>query len=152
MESTAVTAATARAASSVLSSPTTLEAAPPPAEPPSLEIERGPNWLFVRVKQCRPGHAESESLAQRVASALDQHFVNRVVLELDEAALPCDRLIEELRALDHWIQEHQGVLRICGLPPRDARRFHGAHLPHEFPLYREREEAVWGGPHHCQPR
>ena len=118
----------------------------------NLDIERGPNWLFVRVKKCHPDDPEATSLAERVSSALEQHFIYRVVLELDEAALPCDHLIGELRVLDQWIQDHHGVLRLCGLPPQYIRRFHRAHLTTEFPLYHDREEAVWGGPHHCQPR
>jgi hypothetical protein len=118
----------------------------------NLDVERGPNWLFVRVRKCRLGDPEAISLAQRVSSALDQHFIYRVVLELEEAALPCDRLIEELRVLDQWIQDHHGVLRLCGLPSQYTRRFHRAHLTNQFPLYHDREEAVWGGPHHCPPR
>ncbi len=120
--------------------------------PRSLDIERGPNWLFVRVQKCRPGDPEVLSLAQRVSSALDQHFIYRVVLELEEAVLPCDRLIEELRVLDQWIQDHHGVLRLCGLPSQYTTRFQRSHITTRFPLYHDREEAVWGGPRPGQPR
>ncbi|MHB0959156.1 MAG: hypothetical protein ACYC6N_01745 [Pirellulaceae bacterium] len=113
-----------------------------------LEIERGPNWLFVRVHRCRPGDIEVLSLAERVTAALDQHFTYRVVLELEESVLPCEQLIEELRLLDQWIQEHHGVLRLCGLPPRYAR----SQVTQRFPLYHNRLEAVWGGPSPCHPR
>jgi hypothetical protein len=134
------------------SRPTASEANEPSSTPRILDVERGPNWLFVRVRKCRPGDPEVLSLAQCVASALDQHFIYRVVLELEEAALPCDRLIEELRVLDQWIQDHHGVLRLCGLPSQYTRRFHRSHITTRFPLYHDREEAVWGGPHPCQPR
>jgi hypothetical protein len=127
------------------------EITPSAPSAPKLDIERGPNWLFVRVRQCRPGDPDAESLAERVSSALDQHFIYRVVLELEDATLPCDRLIEELQTLDQWIQDRHGVLRLCGLPIQYTRRFHRAHLTNRFPLYRDREEAVWGGPHHCLP-
>jgi hypothetical protein len=154
MESTPVIAAVdaERIRSKLASAPPATETYPSSTNLRNLDIERGPNWLFVRVKKCRPGDPEAISLAQRVSSALDQHFIYRVVLELDEAALPCDRLIEELRVLDQWIQDRHGVLRLCGLPSQYTRRFHQAHLSREFPLYHDREEAVWGGPHHCQPR
>ena len=92
------------------------------------------------------------ALAQRVSDAMDQHFIYRVVLELEEAALPCDRLIEELRVLDQWIQDHHGVLRLCGSPPQYSRRYDRNHLHALFPFYHDREQAVWGGPHRCQPR
>jgi hypothetical protein len=125
----------------------------PPAPPaPRLEVERGPNWLFVRVRQCRPGDPEAESLAQRVTSVLDQHFTYRVVLELQDATLPCEKLIEQLQTLDQWIQDHHGVLRLCGLPNAYRRPLHRARLTGRFPLYRDRQEAVWGGPHRCHPR
>jgi hypothetical protein len=117
-----------------------------------LDIERGPNWLFVRVKPCWQGAPSAASLAEQVVAALDQHFINRVVLEFDEARLPCDRLIEELRVLDRSIQSRHGVLRLCGLPADYTRRFDRAHLGNQFPLYHDREDAVWAGHHPCQPR
>jgi hypothetical protein len=117
-----------------------------------LDIERGPNWLFVRVHRCRPGDVEVLSLAERVTSALDQHFIYRVVLELEESVLPCEQLIEELRLLDEWIQEHHGVLRLCGLPSRYTRSLQRSQVTHRFPLYHDREEAVWGGPPPGPPR
>jgi hypothetical protein len=115
------------------------------ASPEELEIERGPNWLFVRVHTC---HADSDtcaSLASRVSAALDQHFVNRVVLELGDAAISCEQLIEELTVLDNWVQHRHGVLRVCGLSGRTSYRLHRSPLAQHFPVYHDREEAVWGG-------
>ncbi|MHB8969694.1 MAG: hypothetical protein ACYC3X_06240 [Pirellulaceae bacterium] len=119
---------------------------------PDLEIERGPNWLFVRVRRCRPGDMDVLSLAERVTAALDQHFINRVVLEFEESVLPCEQLIEELRLLEEWIDDHHGVLRLCGLPARYTKSFLHSQVTQRFPVYQDREEAVWGGPRFCPPR
>lgn len=114
-----------------------------PAE--ELEIERGPNWLFVRVHACHTCSDTCASLASRVSAALDQHLVNRVVLELGDAAISCDQLIEELMVLDNWIQHRHGVLRVCGLSGRASYRLHRSPLAQHFPVYHNRQEAVWGG-------
>jgi hypothetical protein len=124
----------------------------PAGSPAHLDVERGPNWLFVRVKECLPGDSEALPLAERVASVLDQHFIYRVVLELEEAALPCDQLIAQLRALEQWVHDHDGVLRVCGLPSRYARPLRRSRLTDRLPLYHDREEAVWGGPRPWPPR
>lgn len=116
---------------------------PVPAE--ELEIERGPNWLFVRVHTCHACSDTYSSLASRVSTALDQHLVNRVVLELGDAAISCEQLIEELRVLDNWVQHRHGVLRVCGLSGRASYRLHRSPLAQRFPVYHDREEAVWGG-------
>jgi hypothetical protein len=110
-----------------------------------LEIERGPNWLFVRVHTCHAGSDTCSSLASRVSAALDQHLVNRVVLELGDAAISSEQLIEELMVLDNWIQHRHGVLRVCGLSGRASYRLHRSPLAQHFPVYHTREDAVWGG-------
>lgn len=110
-----------------------------------LEIERGPNWLFVRVHTCHACSDTCSSLASRVSAALDQHLVNRVVLELGDAAISSEQLIEELMVLDNWIQHRHGVLRVCGLSGRASYRLHRSPLAQHFPVYHNREDAVWGG-------
>lgn len=117
-----------------------------------LEIERGPNWLFVRVHSYHAGSDTPMSLASRVSAALEQHLVNRVVLELGDAAISCEQLIEELMVLDNWVQHRHGVLRVCGLPGRTSYRLHRSTLAQHFPIYHDREEAVWGGARVDQPR
>jgi hypothetical protein len=43
------------------------------------------------------------------------------------------------------MQQHCGVLRLCGLPAHYVRRLRHTHFTDRFPLYHDREEAVWGG-------
>jgi len=116
-----------------------------PAQPEELEIERGPNWLFVRVHTCHSCSPTCPSLASRISEALDQQLVNRVVLELGDAAISCEQLIEELTVLHNWVQHRHGVLRVCGLSGRTSYRLHRSPLAQHFPVYHDREEAVWGG-------
>jgi hypothetical protein len=123
----------------------TLQPLNEPGTGEELEIQRGPNWLFVRVHTCHTCSDNCASLASRVSAALDQHLVNRVVLELGDAAISCEQLIEELRVLDNWVQHRHGVLRVCGLSSRASYRLHRSPLAQRFPVYHDREEAVWGG-------
>lgn len=110
-----------------------------------LQIERGPNWLFIRVQHCPDQLGPVGALAQRVVEALDQHMVNRLVLELPGVGCSCARLATEIGLVEAWMQRHHGVLRICGVPPRYVRQLQQAHFTDRFPLYHDREEAVWGG-------
>ncbi|MCU0962109.1 MAG: hypothetical protein MUF48_18600 [Pirellulaceae bacterium] len=116
-----------------------------------LHVERGPNWLFIRLIRCPDQPGQLGTLARCIADVLDQHLVNRVVLELNEAACPCERLVVELQQLDAWMQTHHGVLRVCGVPAHYVRRLRRTHFTDRFPLYQDREEAVWGGTRFDRP-
>lgn len=116
-----------------------------------LRVERGPNWLFIRLVRCPDQPGPVGTLARHIVDVLDQHMVNRVVLELNDAVFPCERLVMELRQLEAWMQARHGVLRICGVPADYVRRLRHAHLTDRFPLYQDREEAVWGGTRYDRP-
>lgn len=87
-----------------------------------LEVDRGPNWLFVRVT---PGSAKSTlgGLANDLRSVVSTHFTYRVVLEMEEFDRLSDEVVEQLDDLRHWLEEHHGALRVCGLRPECAKRF-----------------------------
>lgn len=109
-----------------------------------LHIERGPNWLFIRLPHCPDPLGPVGVLAQSIVDALDQHMVNRLVLELGGVECSCERLTAELQRVDAWLQRRDGVLRICGVPTRYIRQLQRTHFTDRFPLYQDREEAVWG--------
>ena len=50
-----------------------------------LDVDRGPDWIFVRVHP-RDGFDDAPGLAESVWTVLEQHFIYRVVLEIDEIA------------------------------------------------------------------
>ena len=111
-----------------------------------LEVQRGPDLLFVRVKNLDPAGSESTSLADRIWSVLEQHFVYRLVLELDEVPLLDSSLIDQLIDLSWRIERHGGVLRLCGLSSSNCCILHACRLDERLPPYRNSQEAVMGRP------
>lgn len=115
-----------------------------------FDVQRGPDWLIVRIKSFDPAEPDSPSLMERIWSLLEQHFTYRVVLELDEVPLLNSALVEQLFLLYRRIQEHDGLLRLCGLSPYNRRVLHACRLDERLPPYHDRQEAVMGRPR--QPR
>lgn len=115
-----------------------------------FDVQRGPDWLIVRIKNFDPAEPDSPSLMEGIWSLLEQHFTYRVVLELDQVPLMNSALVEQLFLLYRRIQEHDGVLRLCGLSPYSRRVLHACRLDDRLPPYHDRQEAVMGRPR--QPR
>ena len=107
-----------------------------------LEVERGPDWLLVRVGGSDVDTLDMPPLAQPLWAILEQHFVYRLVLQLDDVPPLTSELLGQLLVLEKRILEHDGVLRLCGLSPRNqlVLRSHG--LDTRFPCSRNFEEAV----------
>jgi anti-anti-sigma factor len=112
-----------------------------------FDVERGPDWLLVRVRNLDQAESETPPLAERLWALLNQHFTYRLVLELDQVRLMNSYLIEQLTQLCRWIEEHDGVLRLCGLSPRNCQVLHTCHLDDQLLPYQDRHEAVTGCPH-----
>jgi hypothetical protein len=108
-----------------------------------LEVEHGPNWLFVRVTDEPNRASASVSLAEQITSLLEEHFTTRIVLEFDQIDMPYNQLISELESLEEWVGGHQGVLRLCGLSPACVRAIAGRGLGDRLPMCHNREEAVF---------
>ena len=49
----------------------------------TLDVERGPDWLLVRIRNLDRAEPETP-LAEQLWALLEQHFTYRLVLELDE--------------------------------------------------------------------
>ncbi len=122
-----------------------------------LQIERGPDWLFVRPH--RPsGNSfvapvpETSDLAEQVWAVLEQNFTHRLVLELDDIGHLNSHLIGQLVWLYKRIHTHDGTLRICGLSSRNEEVLRVSRLDGRFPLFETREDAVMGFARPAQPR
>ncbi|MHB8901924.1 MAG: STAS domain-containing protein, partial [Thermoguttaceae bacterium] len=94
---------------------------------------------------------EDPPLADLVWEQLQQHFVYRLALELDDVPVMHSYLLGQLLVLQKRILEHDGVMRVCGLSPlnRNVLEMHG--LDHQLPNYCDRNEAVMG-PRCIKPR
>jgi len=112
-----------------------------------LDVERGPNWLLVKVGKPQGSLWEMHPLADTLRSLMEKHFTYRLVLELDNIDLSSSELIGELVALDNWIRGRQGVMRLCGISPRNREILRRRWPNGLFSAYQDRLEAVRGC--HC---
>jgi len=113
-----------------------------------FDVERGPDWLMVRVRNIDLTEPASPSLAEQLWSLLQQHFTYRMVLELDEVLLLNSPLIGQLIQLYRRIKEHDGILRLCGLSASNRQVLHACRLDDRFLPYQDRQEALMG----CHPK
>jgi len=117
----------------------------------SLDVDRGPGWLFIRLQPHENCDEVDIDLASQVWAAVDMHLTYRLVLEMDGVKRLPSALIGQLVLLQKQIHEHGGVLRLCGLSRACRETLHLCRLSDGLPNYEDRVEAVLG---HCpnQPR
>ncbi len=117
-----------------------------------LHVERGPDWLLVRVACSDPVELDAVSLAEEIWSLLEQHFTYRLVLELDQVSVLTSHMIEQLMQLHHRLEHRGGVMRVCGLSPYNCEVLHACRVDEELLPYQDRQEAVTGQTHARLPR
>jgi hypothetical protein len=109
-----------------------------------LSVDRGPNWLFIKL---RPKRNFAEDVAQ-VADALwsigSRHFIYRLVLELDELRQLPAGLVDQLVILQERLIQCGGSLRICGLSADCAQSLCDSQLDAALLNYATRQAAVLG--------
>jgi anti-anti-sigma factor len=117
-----------------------------------FDVERGPDWLLVRVRKLDQGASACPPLAEQIWRLMEQHFTHRLVLELDQVPVLSGEMIGELIQLYRQIAEHDGVMRLCGLSPDNCEVLHECRLDERLPPYEDRQEAVLGPVLPRQPR
>lgn len=117
-----------------------------------LDVERGPDWLFVRPRRLETSAASAIPLAEQIWSLLEQNFSHRLVLELDDIQQLNSHLIGQLMWLQRRIHSHDGLLRICGLSKANAELLDRCGLASHLAHSRNREEAIMGHARPTQPR
>jgi len=109
-----------------------------------LSVDRGPNWLFVKMRPKRHFAEEVAHIADELWSIATRHFIYRLVLELEELhQLPAD-LIDQLVILQERLIQCGGSLRICGLSDDCAQKLCDNELDAALPNYATRQAAVLG--------
>jgi anti-anti-sigma factor len=118
-----------------------------------MGVERGPGWVFVSVHPPQdypaieePVLPEAPSLAEDVWDILQQHMVDRVVLQMDGVDFVSSRLIGQLVLLHKRIHNAGGIIRLCGLTPHCEQALKSAGLAGRFPHYDRLDDAVRGMP------
>ncbi len=109
-----------------------------------LEVDRGPDWVFVRLRPRDDGEIDDFMLAEKIWEILEQSFTYRLVLELDNVEILRSYLIAQLVLLSKRINSHGGMLRLCGLTSANQEVVHVCRLDGCLPNYDNRGEAVMG--------
>ena len=106
-----------------------------------LEVDRGPDWLFVRL------HSDSfdvDTIADRLWKILNKHFIYRLVLEMEDIDFLPSRMMGQLVMLQKRVMQHDGALRLCGMSPECEEALHICRLDKVLPNFHCREDAVHG--------
>jgi len=116
------------------------------------DVERGPDWLFIRLSPPPEGVPDGTDLADTLWSLVERHFTYRLLLECDELARLDSTLVAQLLVLDRRLHEHDGLLRLCGLTELNQRVLERCRLNGRFPSFRDRSHAVLGNSRPLRPR
>jgi hypothetical protein len=110
----------------------------------SMELEHGPEWLFVKLFGPEDDDAESAGLAECLLLLLQEELTQRLVLELDAVDVVDEEFLGELLQLYDRLESAGGLLRLCGIASHQQpllRDFDGIC---RLPYFRDRHEAVMG--------
>jgi anti-anti-sigma regulatory factor len=110
-----------------------------------LNVDRGPNWLFVKLRSKDNAKGSVPQIADKLWSISSRHFIYRLVLELDSLEEMPSGMMGQLVLLQSRLSQCGGALRICGLSPECEESMHSCHLDSALPNHASREAAVMGG-------
>lgn len=107
----------------------------------NLSVERGPDWLFVRIEG---DERHGRPLSETVWSMLRENLTNRIVLEMESVASVDEHLLSEISSLGRRIQADGGLIRICGLSDENLSRLQSSPAAAHVPHFKCRTDAVRG--------
>lgn len=108
------------------------------------DVERGPDWLFVRLKKTARDTLANGMLADSLTALMEQNFAHRLVVELDDLASLPSNTVGQLATLYKRISADGGLMRVCGATGSVRETLKSAQLDTCFPEYATRKEAVMG--------
>jgi anti-anti-sigma factor len=110
-----------------------------------LNVDRGPNWLFVKLRSKENPKGDVPQIADKLWSISTRHFIYRLVLELEDLEEMPSGMMGQLVLLQERLAQCGGALRICGLSPECEEVLHSCQLDSALPNHASREAAVMGG-------
>jgi len=117
---------------------------PPPGGHWDMALERGPDWLFVRLDTPPRGAADDDTLTDRICAAVREHHTRRVVLELERVERLDEPLIGTIADVGRLVRERGGLIRICGLSGPNLARLRSSPAAGDVPHFESRAAAVVG--------
>lgn len=118
----------------------------------TMEVNRGPDWLFVKLGRPPEDSQDVPPLADAVWTLLEQNLTRRLVLECEDLTLLNSVLIGQLLLLQKRILAQDGMMRVCGLTRQNQEVLSTARLGGKFPHFRTRNEAVMTSRRQMLPR
>jgi anti-anti-sigma regulatory factor len=109
-----------------------------------LNVDRGPNWLFVKLRAGQDAPPDVPQIADKLWSISSRHFIYRLVLELEDLEALPSGMMSQLVMLQERLSQCGGALRICGLSPECEESLQSCHLDSALPNHASREAAVMG--------
>jgi anti-anti-sigma regulatory factor len=110
----------------------------------SMTVDRGPDWLFVRLHSEQEGGDDVRGLADSLWRMLETQLARRMVLEMDDVPPLRSSLVGELVHLHKRITRSGGLLRLAGLSDSNQEVLRDCCLDSCFPQYESRTDAVKG--------
>ena len=118
----------------------------------TTELNRGPNWLFVRLYGPDGEQADATGIAESLSMLMKQELVQRLVLELDQLEQMPAEFVRELVELHEQLDQRGGIVRLCGVSDVHQDILRDNQIDHWFPQFGDREQAVKGSFRPSQPR
>lgn len=106
-------------------------------------VRRGEGWLVI---ECIPldRRANQTPFAREVCALIDRCLADRVVLDLARLEGLSAFFINELLAVQRFVDGNGGLLRLCGLTDTDRQLLNRLGLSTILPAFHDLEEAVMG--------
>ena len=109
-----------------------------------LNVDRGPNWLFVKLRTHEAPQQDVPQFAEKLWSISSRHFIYRLVLELEDLEKLPSGMMGQLVMLQERLAQCGGALRICGLSPECEETLQSCQMDSALQNHPSREAAVMG--------
>ncbi|WP_254510925.1 STAS domain-containing protein [Anatilimnocola floriformis] len=110
----------------------------------TLEMDRGPDWLFIRPVPPKDKLGVEVELAEAIWERMEQQFCHRVVIEMDQVPMLRSWLVGQLALLHKRVTSRDGLMRMCGVSDSNHEVLKTVRLDDRFPQYADRGAAVMG--------
>jgi len=106
-----------------------------------VAVERGPDWLFLRLESGTPGAGDG-SLTDRLLGTIRANRAHRVVLELERVESIDATLLDAIATVGTQVRGDGGMIRVCGLSENTLRQLRKSPAGRELPHFESRSAAV----------
>lgn len=109
-----------------------------------LDVDEGPDWLFLRLLRNGSDAAPEPPLAARGWAIADERQKVRLIFELGDGIVMTSHLAGQLILMHKRAEMAGGRFRICGFDEHAYSTLKMIRVAERFPNYASREDAVLG--------